>query len=60
MCNHFFESDVIGMIRKLHTKPHFLVTTEAYLSALFGPNISNFFDLCLQCVRSQNIKRGYK
>ena len=33
--------------RELHPKPKFFVTVELYLSATFGPNFSDFFDLCL-------------
>ena len=32
---------------ELHPKPKFLVTANEYLSATFGPNIADFFDLCL-------------
>ena len=32
---------------KITLQPKFLVMSEAYLSASFGPNISDFFDLCL-------------
>ena len=44
--------------QELHTKPKFLVTAEAYLSAPFGPNISNVFDLCLHCVSVVKTSRG--
>ena len=33
--------------QELHPKPKFFVTAELYLSATFGPKISDFFDLCL-------------
>ena len=36
--------------RELHTKPKFLVMAKAYLSATFGQNISDFFDLYLHWV----------
>ena len=29
--------------QELHPKPKFLATAKAYLSATFGPNISDFF-----------------
>ena len=35
---------------ELHPKPKFLVTAEAYLSATFGTNNSDFFDLFLHCI----------
>ena len=36
--------------RELHPKPIFLVTAKAYLSATFGPNISDIHDFCLHCL----------
>ena len=36
--------------RELHPRPKSLVTDKAYLSAKFGPNISDFFHLCLYCL----------
>ena len=33
--------------QELQHKPNFLVTAEAYLSATFSQNISDFFDLCI-------------
>ena len=36
-----------NMSTTVHPKTKFLVMAQAYLSAIFGPNISNFFYLCL-------------
>ena len=36
--------------QELHPEPNFLVIGEAYLSATFGPNISDFFDSCFHWV----------
>ena len=36
--------------RELHLRPKSLVTDKAYLSAKFGPNISDFFDPCIHWV----------
>ena len=36
--------------QELHPHPKFLVMAEAHLSATFGPNFSDFFDLCLHWV----------
>ena len=36
--------------RELHAKPKFLDTIKAYLATTFGPNSSDFFDLCLHWV----------
>ena len=36
--------------QELHSKSKFLVKAEAYLSATFGPKISDFFDICLHWV----------
>ena len=35
---------------ELHPKPKLLVTAEAYMSATFGTNNSDFFDLFLHCI----------
>ena len=35
------------MACRLQPNITFVVTIEAYLSATFGPNISDFFDVCL-------------
>ena len=42
---------------ELYLKPKFLVTAEACLSATFGPNISDFFDLCLHWVSVVRAKK---
>ena len=34
----------------LHHKHKFIITAEVHLSATFGPNISDFIDLCLDWV----------
>ena len=44
--------------RELHTKPKFLVMAKAYLSATFGQNISDFFDLYLHWVSV--VRASYK
>ena len=36
--------------QELRPKPNFFVMAKAYLSATFGPNISDFFDYCLYWV----------
>ena len=36
--------------RELHLRPKSLVTDKAYLSAKFGPKISDFFDPCIHWV----------
>ena len=46
--------------RELHPKSKFLVTTEAYLSATFGQNISDFFDLYLHWVSVVRESTGWK
>ena len=43
---------------QLHPKPKILVTVEAYLSATFGPNIADFFDLCFHWVSVVRVSEG--
>ena len=44
--------------RELHPKAKFLVTAKAYLSATLGPNISDFYDLCLHWVSVVRVQKN--